>query len=914
MLRGRRAEREALDRVFAAVRTGRSDVLVLRGEPGIGKTALLEYAVEQAPDFRIVRAAGVESEMELPYAALHQLCLPILDRLERLPRPQGDALATAFGLAGGGAPQRFLVGLATLSLLSDAAEERPLLCLVDDAHWLDRASAQTLAFVARRLGEESVALVVAVRETDDHEFNGLPSLLVEGLSPSEARELLSATITGSLDEQVLERVLAEAEGNPLALVEWPHSISPGALAGGFALPAALPVSRRIEESYRHRSEQLPADGRLLLLIAAAEPLGDPALLWRAAASLGLAPDAARSAESAGLLGMGARVRFRHPLVSGAVYRAATPDERRRVHRALADATDPTIDPDRRAWHRSQAALAPDEAVAAELERSAVRARERGGLAAAAAFLEHATTLTPDPDRRATRALVAARAKHLAGDPDAALRLLETADARPLDEMHRAQVERLRAEIAFSLNRGRDAVRLLLRAAKRLAPIDDRLARETYLEAIGAAMFAGRGSIGADLAELAAAAHATPATSDPPRPVDLLLDGLATLLTSGWALGAPKLERALRALRPVDDARWLGLAWTVAAMLWHDEITVTLGTRHIELARAAGALTALPVALSNVGALLVESGQFAEAAVAIDEADSISDAIRRAPVPYGRLKLAAWRGDEKTTAALIATGMKDALVRGEGTIITFSKYATAVLQNGLGNYELAFDAAQIASEREELFSRWVLPELVEAAARCGRQPIALAAAERLSEQTHACGGDLALGIDARARALVSEGQAADEFYREAIERLGRCQAAPHLARAHLLYGEWLRRERRRLEAREHLRTAHEMLTTIGARAFADRAERELAATGEHARKRTVETTEDLTAQERQVALLARDGHSNPEIGARLFISPRTVEYHLHKVFAKTGISSRSQLDRVLPMEASDAQPTPASSRR
>ena len=914
MLRGRRAEREALDQLFAAVRNGRSQVLVLRGEAGIGKTALLGYAIEGAADFHVVRAAGVESEMELPYAALHQLCLSILDRLERLPRPQGDALATAFGLAGGGAPQRFLVGLATLSLLSDAAEERPLLCVIDDAHWLDRASAQTLAFVARRLDAESVALVIAVRETDDHEFNGLPSLLVEGLSSSDARELLSATITGSLDEQVRDRIIAEAEGNPLALVEWPHNISPSALAGGFAFPAALPVSRRIEEHYRHRLDQLPADARLLLLIAAAEPLGDPALLWHAAGSLGLAPDAARAPESAGLLAIGARVRFRHPLVSGTVYRAATPDERRRVHRALADATDPAIDPDRRAWHRSQATVAPDEAVAAELERSAVRARERGGLAASAAFLEHATTLTPEPDKRATRALVAAQAKHLAGDPDAALRLLDSAETGPIDDLRRAQAERLRAEIAFSLNRGRDAVRLLLRAAKRLAPLDDRLARETYLEAIGAAMFAGRGAIGADLAELAAAARAAPAGSEPRRPVDLLLDGLATLLSDGWALGAPKLERALRAFGSVDDVRWLGLAWASAGILWHDEIALALGTRHIEFARAAGALMALPVTLNNIAGLLAESGQFAEAAVYVDEADSITDAIRGAPITYSRMKLAAWRGDAEMTAALIATGTKDALARSEGMMITFGKYATAVLQNGLGNYELALEAAQFASEREVLFSRWVLPEIVEAAARCGQQAIALAAAARLSEQTQACGGDLALGFNARARALVSEGQAADELYREAIERLGRCRAAPHLARAHLLYGEWLRRERRRLEAREHLRTAHEMFTTMGTRAFADRAERELAATGEHARKRTVETTADLTPQERQVALLARDGHSNPEIGARLFISPRTVEYHLHKVFAKTGVSSRSQLDRVLPMEASAAAPTPAASRR
>jgi DNA-binding CsgD family transcriptional regulator len=893
MLRGRRAERETLDRVFATVRTGSSQVLVLHGDPGIGKTALLEYAVEQADDFRIARASGVESERELPYAALHQLCLPILDRLERLPRPQGDALATAFGLAGGGVPQRFLVGLATLSLLSDVAEDRPLLCVVDDAHWLDRASAQTLAFVARRLGQESVALLLAVRQTVEHEFEGLPSLVVEGLSTSDARELLSSTIPGSVDGQVLDRIVAEAEGNPLALVDWPQGMSLDALAGGFAFPAALPISRRIEELYRQQLEHLPGDTRMLLLIAAAEPLGDPALLWRAATSLGLTPDAALLAESAGLMAIGARVRFRHPLVRGAVYRSA-------------------IDPDRRAWHRSESAVAPDEAVAADLERSAVRARERGGVAAAAAFLEHATNLTPDPDRRAIRALVAAQAKHLAGASEAAIQLLDTADSRPLSDLHRAEVGRLRAEVA-SLNRGRDAARLLLHAAEGLAPVDDRLARDTYLRAFAAALFAGRLASGAGLAEVAAAARAAPPAREPARPTDLLLDGLAALFTDGWAVGASKLEIALRAYRPVDDVRWLGMAWATAAIVWHDEISLTLGTRHIELARATGALAQLPIALNHVACLLVDNGQFAEAAAYLDEADSLTDAIRGVPITYGRVRLAAWRGDAEMTAALIATGTNDALARGEGLVITFANYASALLQGALGQYQLAFEAAQTASSDGEFFPPWALPEFVEAAARCGQRTIALAAAERLSERTLACGTELALGFNARARALISDGQVADDLYRESIERLGRCRAAAHLARAHLLYGEWLRRERRRLESREHLRAAHEMFTTMGARAFAERAARELAATGEHARKRTVETTEDLTPQERQVALLARDGHSNPEIGARLFISPRTVEYHLHKVFAKTGIASRSQLDRVLPEEASAAQPVPAASR-
>jgi DNA-binding CsgD family transcriptional regulator/tetratricopeptide (TPR) repeat protein len=448
----------------------------------------------------------------------------------------------------------------------------------------------------------------------------------------------------------------------------------------------------------------------------------------------------------------------------------------------------------------------------------------------------------------------------------------------------------------------------------LAPVDAQLARATYLQAFAAAMFAGRLATGAGLAEVAAGLRSAPAPTDAPRPIDLLVDGFATLLTEGWATGAKKLARALRTPGAPDDRVWLRFAWAAASVVWDEEAAYALSMRHIELARAAGAMAELPVALNNLARLLAHDGRFDDAAAAVDEADSVADMIRGPRIMYFKMNLFAWRGDAGTMTALIAAGTKDAVARGEGMVITVSEYSIAVLQNGLGNYEAAADAAQRASEYEELLTQWVLPELVEAAARCGRQTIALAAAQRLSDQTQACGTELALGMGARARALVSEGQAANDLYEEAIQRLGRCRAAAHLARAHLLYGEWLRRERRRLEAREHLRTAHEMLANMGARAFADRAERELAATGEHARKRTVETTEDLTVQERQVALLARDGHSNPEIGARLFISPRTVEYHLHKVFAKTGISSRSQLDRVLPGEASATQPTAAASRR
>ena len=456
-LLGRRSECAALDQLVASVRAGPSRVLVLRGEAGVGKSALLEYLVQHASGCGIARAVGAESEMELAYAGLQQLCAPYLDRLERLPGPQRGALGTAFGLRDGGAPDRFLVGLAALSLLSDIAEKRPLVCIVDDAQWLDAASAQALAFVARRLGAESVGLVFAVREPGgEQHFAGLPELAVGGLADGDARELLGTVLAGPLDERVRDRIVAETRGNPLALLELPRGRTPAELAGGFGPSGGPAVPGRIEQSFRERLAPLPPSTRLLLLVAAAAPAGDPVLVWRAAAGLGIRPDAAASAAAMGLVDFGAQVRFSHPLVRSAVYRAGAPEERRRVHRALAEATDADVDPDRRAWHRARAAAGLDENVAAELERSAGRARARGGLAAGAAFHERAAELTPDLRRRAQRALLAAQGKHQAGAPDAALRLLAMAQAGPLDEHERARAQLLHAQITFAMTRGRDA--------------------------------------------------------------------------------------------------------------------------------------------------------------------------------------------------------------------------------------------------------------------------------------------------------------------------------------------------------------------------------------------------------------------------------------------------------------------------
>jgi DNA-binding CsgD family transcriptional regulator len=903
-LRGRRGECEVFDRLLGAVRAGRSGALVVRGEPGVGKTALLEYAIGSASDLRVLRAVGVESEMELAFAALQQLCAAMLDRLGRLPGPQRAALATAFGLSEGVAPDRFFVGLAVLSLLSELAEERPLLCVVDDAQWLDRASAQALAFVARRLLAESVAMVFAAREPSE-EFRGLPELVVHGLRHDDARELLASVIRGPLDELVGERIVAETRGNPLAMLELPQGLTPAELAGGFGLGGTLSLSGRIEESFQRRLEALPAETQRLLLVAAAEPVGDPVLVWRAATRIGVSVEAGDPAAVAGLLEFGGRVRFRHPLMRSAVYRAAPPGDRRRVHHALAEATDPKADPDRRAWHRAHATPGPDDDVAAELERSAGRAHARGGLAAAAAFLERAAGLTPEQARRAERALAAAQAKQQAGAPEAALELLAIAEEGPLDELQRARVDLLRAQIAFAVNRGGDAPLLLLRAAKRLEPLDAALARETYLDAFGAAMFAGRLATGSSLLNVATTARAAPSSSQPPRAPDLLLDGLARRFTDGYAAGTPMLKRALGAFRSRDlpreeGLRWLWLACTTAVDLWDDEAWEVLADRHLQLVRDSGALALLPIALSTRGAVHMYAGELSAAAALLEEVKAVTEATGSPLAPHGALALAALQGHEAEAAQLIDATVSDVERRGEGIGLAVVHWASSLLYNGLGRYEDALIAAQKANEHAEaqVGSMWAPVELVEAATRSGNPDRAAVALQELAEMTRASGTDWALGIEARSRALLSENEAAERRYREAIDRLGRTRVRVELARAHLVYGEWLRRERRRLDAREQLRTAHELFTAMGIEAFAERAARELLATGERARKRTVETSGQLTAQEAQIARLARDGLANSEIGARLFISPRTVEYHLHKVFTKLDISSRNQLDPVL----------------
>jgi DNA-binding CsgD family transcriptional regulator len=903
-LLGRAEECAALDALIEDVRRGESRSLVLRGEAGIGKTALMRYLVESASDLTVHRAMGVESEMELAFASLHQLCGPMVDRLATLPAPQCHALEIVFGLSDGAAPDRFLVGLAVLSLFSEVAEERPMLCVVDDAQWLDQASALTLAFVARRLLAEPVGIVFAAREPVE-ELQHLSELEVHGLRTADAGALLNSTVRFKLDAQVRDRIVAETRGNPLALMELPQGLTASQLAGGFGLIGAADLSRHIQESFVRQLQALSDEARRLLLVAAAEPLGDPLLLWRAGERLGIAPAAAEEAEAQGLLTIDERVRFRHPLARSAVYRSAAPPERRHAHRVLAEATDADTDPDRRAWHRAQAAMGVDEAVAGELERSADRAQARGGAAAAAAFLARAAELTPDPAERGRRAVAAAQAKFDAAASDAALELLATAELAPLDELHRARLERLRAEIAFTRTRGSDAPARLLDAARRLEPLDAAMARETHLEAMAAAMYAGRLGGKPGIREAGEAARAAPAAPKPPRAIDLLLDGLATRFTEGYSAGVPPLRTALGAFRRVEgltagDVRWLWLACRLAQDLWDDELWYLLATRGVRIARETGALSELAIAATYRASLHVHAGAFDAASSLIDEADAITHATDMAPLKYASLMLAAWRGNEANGLRLIEAGRLEATARGEGMGLGVIEWATALLYNGHGRYTEALAAARRGCEHDDvgLFA-WSLVELIEAGVRSGATEATSAALDRLSDRTRASGTDWALGIEARSRALLSDGGFAEPLYCEAIERLERTRIHAELARARLLYGEWLRREQRRVDAREQLRAAHEMFTAMGAEGFAERARGELLATGETVRKRTVETRDDLTAQEAQIARLARDGQTNPEIGAQLFISPRTVEWHLRNVFTKLGIRSRRELHDALP---------------
>jgi DNA-binding CsgD family transcriptional regulator len=913
---GRHRECGILDQLIRVVRAGDGRALVVHGEPGAGKTVLLDYLARRARGDRVARVAGTESEMELAFAGLHQLCAPMLEHAEQLPVPQRDALQIAFGLAAGPPPDRFLVGLAVLGLLSETAGEGPLIGVIDDEQWLDQASAQALGFAARRLGTDPVGLVFASREPGP-ELAGLPELDVAGLAEADARTLLDSALAGPLDAQVRDLIVAETRGNPLALLELPRGLSPAQLAGGFGLPGTAPLAGRIEESFLRQLAALPTEARRLLQLAAADPSGNRSLVWRAAERLGIPVQAAVLAEEAGLAEFAAGARFRHPLARSAAYRSAAIADRQEMHAALAEVTDPIADPDRRAWHRAQAAPGPDEDVAAELERSAGRAQDRGGLAASAAFLERAVQLTAVPARRADRALAAARASMLTGAFDQALRLLATAEdagAGRLDEFASARVDLLRGQIAFASSASGDAPALLVKAARRLEPLDVTLARQTYLEAWAAAYHAGP-LAGADpLFDVSRAARSAPPPDGAPGPLDLLLDGLAVLITDGRAAAAPLLRRVAEAFAGDEIAadeglRWGWLAPAAAMTLWDEERWHGIIARQLNSCRQAGLLVQQVRYVNSMAQVMIWRGEFAAAASLIAEAAAVAAATGSHFVPYAAVMLHGYRGAEAKATQLIEAVMIDARAAGQGHGLQSAHRASAILYNGLGRYEEARAEAQQATEQEPGMpsTAFALPDLIEAASRTGHTELAAGALGQLAEAISVGQTDWAPGIYARCRALLADDDAAEDLYREAIDRLSHTGSRPELARAHLLCGEWLRRQGRRADAREELHAAHDLFGAIGMDAFAERTRRELMATGETVQKQTAGTQDQFTPQQLQIVQLAEAGLSNPEIGARLFLSSRTVEWHLRNVFMKLGISSRRQLHTALAQLGPDSRP-------
>ena len=900
---GRARERERLDAMLAQARDGQSAVLVVGGEAGIGKTALLRYAARQASGLRVVEIEGIQAEMELPFAGIDRLCAPMLERLDVLPEPQQNAFRVAFGLATGDAPDRFLVALAVLNLLSATAEQRPLLCLVDDAQWLDAVSVEALGFVARRLVAEPMAMIFSLREPAvTRALDGLPKLSVEGLDESDARALLSRSVPGRLDDRVRDRIVVETGGNPLALIDLSRRMSPSERAGGYAPPTVGDLPSRLEERYLRRVDGLPEATQRLMLLAAAEPLGDAALLWRAAERLGTDPSALIPAREAGLLDIDDRVRFHHPLVRSAVYRAASPDDRRRVHDALAEVSNDELGADRCAWHRALAAAGPDEAVAADLQRSAGRAQGRGGLAAAAAFLERATALTQDPALQAERALAAAEVSFQAGDFESSQRLLAVAESVSLGGFQCARAALLRGHAAVVSRYGNDGTPLLLDAAKQLEPFDVSLARRAYLTAWFAASAANHLGGESGLLEVSRAVCALPPLPSDPHPLDLVIEGLAVLVTEGHAAAMPTLRRAAEETLqlPVEDVvRWGVQVGGVPLAMWGDAVPVY--ERQAQLVREAGALAELPIHLQALALERAWRGDVAGARRLNAEAGSISASTGNQVPPFALLRILALEGREAEASRLIEAVIQEGTAEGQGNAVMVAYWAAAVLYNGLGRYEDAAAASRemVTNGVYPVLTMWALLELIEASVRVGDRAVASDALDDLVATTQPAGTGFALGIEARCRALLVDGDAAEEAYREAVKQLGRAGIRTELARAHLLFGEWLRRAGRRGESREQLRIAEEMFTEMGMEAFAERTGAELVAAGAKPRTRRLEVREELTPQEEQIARLARDGLTNADIGGQLFLSPRTVEYHLRKVFGKLGIDARSGLDAALP---------------
>jgi DNA-binding CsgD family transcriptional regulator len=908
---GRDDERSAIDDVLTAARGGRSGALVFVGDAGMGKTTLLDHAVATATDFRITRIAGIESEAEFGFATLHRLLLEFLDRLEELPDPQRDALGSAFGLVDGPPPDRFLVGLAALTLLAAVAMERPLLCVIDDAQWVDRESLDTLAFVGRRLYADRMALLFAVRPEPGRQVHleGLTDVPVGPLGEQHTLELLASVASGPVNVEVARRIVATTEGCPLAVTELARNLTAAQLGGGDVLPDPLPLSGRLERHYIEQVRRLPSDTQLLVLLAAAQSSGDQAALWRAADELGISRDAATPLDDGDLVDLGNRVAFRHPLIRSAVYGGAGAGARRRVHAALARVSDRASELDSHARHLAAASLGPDEEVASELERAALRAGDHGRYAAHAALLTRAAELTPDRERQVDRLLAAAQLHLTAGSPSRARAALDDVRAELADPRRRAQATRLRAALgAYDMPARIPAV--LLDAAEDLESLDPRLARDTYAEALEASLVSCQITTGTTPEAIARAALRAPSDkSGDVTMADLMIDAFGTRLGVGYVEAVEPLRRFVAALLADDPAprgftRWSAPGSDAAAELWDADGYRGLLLRMEEDERERGGLDALRITLGGLGHCDMWAGRFASSEARHDEATAISTALGAPAFIWEMLKveLFAWQGRVAETRSIVEvlTAHGD---RFAGVAVNLALVASTILDLGLGDYDSALATARELFESDSPpQGTQILPELVEAAVRNDETSVARHARDRLAVRARASGSAWALGSLARSDALLASDDRAEALYQEALHQLGRTYVRTDLARVRLLYGEWLRRRQRRVDAREQLRIAHEMFSGMGANAFAERARSELAATGERVRKRAVATSRELTPQEAQIGDLAAAGATNSEIATRLYLSAATIDYHLRKVYRKLGVSSRRELRKVLPDSA------------
>jgi DNA-binding CsgD family transcriptional regulator len=890
---------ELLDRA----REGSSQVLVLRGQAGIGKTALLREMAERAASsgMRLAQATGIQAEMEFDFAGLHQLLLPFAGGLEDLPEPQRAALGTVFGLASGRAPDRFLVGLATLTLLTDAAERQPLLCVVDDAQWLDRVSLEMLAFVARRLLADRVAMVFGLRDREERAeaLSGFPELRVGPLPPAAGKLLFERAAGGQVAELTSRRVLAEAAGHPLALVELGNGLAAGRGVPNTAPGQPLRLSERLELLYLNRARELPNEAQTFLVLAAAEQLGEPDRVWRAAAVLGLNPEVAELPEIRRMVSLSPRVAFAHPLMRAAAYWGAAPGERRRVHAALAAVTNPDADPDRRAWHLAEATDGRDDAVARELEVSAGRARGRGGWENEQALLERAAQLTEDPGRRAARRLAAAEAGLVAGNVIGADALAEQAAPDLAQPLTRARARRVRGLCLQAQGKTTEAVRILVDAALEMSAADPRRGRDTMLEAFSAAQFDGW--FGPESSQVAVAVRRLP------RPTaaaagDELLEGFAAIHEGRTAEGYALLRVGVRSIAIAYDAPDTTLprllAWSKAAGLLFDHSAWADLERHwIPALRDRGAVAVLIPALFSVGYNHLRAGRLSAAETALAEGRALAEGVGNREWLDGfnasEVLSLALRGNVPEGRALAARLRGEPIQKQWRDVTDLS---VAVLELAAGRYDAALDAALQARALWPLLS----PEdVVEAAVRCGRPEVAQAALDDFVPLAEAAGTPWALGVMARCRALLAgDDPGADDNYQESIGCLQRTPVTLSLARSRLVYGEWLRRQRRRRDARDQLRTALESFEHLGARGFTGRARGELAATGEHSTERTGQPGPQLTPQEAQIARLAAAGATNREIATQLFLSTATVDYHLRKVFRKLDVTRRASLPRAL----------------